>query len=328
MDITLFVMWAGFLLASFSVIGNDVIQTLGTFMSSNEKRPWWVLWIFAGSILTATLIYSWVINDGDVSYLRLVGDPPEYTIESPKYPLPDPFAWYYLLPPLVLLFVTRWGIPVSTSFLILTFFKPKGLEDMMVKSLIGYAVAFGAAILVYILITKRFEKKFIENPIDARQKKIWTVLQWASTGFLWTQWLAQDFANIYVYLPRQLNTTSLVISLIILLGMLAFIFYVKGGAIQKIVKSKTNTADIRSATIIDLIYGIILYFFKEGNNIPMSTTWVFIGLLAGREIAVRWRLDNKLTRDEVKGVLMDLAKVTFGLVISIALVFFIRWITV
>lgn len=328
MDITLFVMWAGFLLASFSVIGNDVIQTLGTFMSSNEDRPWWVLWIFAGVILAATLIYSWVVNDGDVSYLRLVGDPPEYNLENPKYPLPDPFAWYYLLPPLVLLFVTRWGIPVSTSFLILTFFKPKGLEDMMVKSLIGYLVAFGVAILVYVIITRRFEKKFIESTVEKKKKRIWTALQWLSTGFLWTQWLAQDFANIYVYLPRQLGMTELAISLAILLAMLGFIFYVKGGAIQKIVKSKTNTTDIRSATIIDFIYGLVLFFFKEVNNIPMSTTWVFIGLLAGREIAIRWRLDNKLTMTEIKGVLLDLAKVTFGLIISIALVFFIRWITV
>ncbi|GLR16309.1 hypothetical protein [Portibacter lacus] len=327
MDFTSLLMWTGFILASFSVIGNDVIQTLGTFMSSNEKKPWWVLFIFAGSILAITLVYSWVVNNGDVSFLRLIGDPPDHSFENPKYPLPDPFEWYYLLPPLVLLFVTRWGIPVSTSFLILTFFKPRGLEDMMVKSLIGYAVAFGTAILVYVLITKRFEKKFMENPVDRKHRQMWTVLQWLSTGFLWTQWLAQDFANIYVYLPRQLGVTSLVISLLILLAMLAFIFYVKGGAIQNIVKSKTNTADIRSATIIDFIYGIVLFFFKEMNNIPMSTTWVFIGLLAGREIAIRWRLDNKLTKREIKGVLIDLLKVTFGLVISIILVFFIRWIT-
>jgi len=109
--------------------------------------------------------------------------------------------------------------------------------------------------------------------------------------------------------------------------MLAYIFYSRGGAIQKIVKSKTNTSDIRSATIVDLIYGIVLFFFKELNNVPMSTTWVFIGLLAGREIAIRWRLDNKLAMAEIKDILMDLAKVVFGLVVSIALVFFIRWVT-
>lgn len=326
MDQTLIIMWVGFILAAYSVVGNDVIQTLGTFLSSNEKQPWWVLWIFAGSILTVTLLYSWYEYSGDVSYQRLVGDPPEYSIDNPKYGLPDPFDWYYILPPLVLMFVTRWGIPVSTSFLILTFFKPKGLDSMLIKSVSGYLVAFAAAIVVYMLITRLLEKKFIENPIKKQERKIWTVLQWGSTGFLWTQWLAQDFANIYVYLPRRLGATDLIISLVILLALLGYIFYQRGGAIQKIVKSKTNTTDIRSATIIDLIYGIVLYYFKELNNVPMSTTWVFIGLLAGREIAIRWRLDNKLQWFEVKGILSDLGKVFFGLAISLVLVFFIHWV--
>ena len=46
---------AGFCLASYSIVGNDAIQTLGTFLSSNSKRPWWVLWIFACSILVSVI---------------------------------------------------------------------------------------------------------------------------------------------------------------------------------------------------------------------------------------------------------------------------------
>ena len=42
----------------------------------------------------------------------------------------------------------------------------------------------------------------------------------------------------------------------------------------------------KSTSIIDLIYLIILWYFKEYNSIPMSTTWVFIGLLSGRELAI------------------------------------------
>lgn len=29
----------GFLLAAYSIVANDAIQTLGTFLSSNAKRP-------------------------------------------------------------------------------------------------------------------------------------------------------------------------------------------------------------------------------------------------------------------------------------------------
>ncbi len=316
MDYNMIIMWLGFILAGYAVVGNDSIQTLGTFLSSNEDRPWYLLWFFAGSILTATLVYGWYSYGGDVSYDRLS-----------KYPIPDNFGWAYLLPPLTLMVLTRTGIPVSTSFLILTFFNPKNLESMVSKSLLGYAVAFGVAILIYIVITKAVEKKFIENPITKKEKQIWSVLQWFSTGFLWSQWLIQDFANIYVYLPRDLSGLELAISLLILLSLLAYIFHGRGGAIQEIVKAKTNTVDVRSATIIDFIYGIVLLYFKELNNVPMSTTWVFLGLLAGREIAVRYRLEKKVSSTTWKMLGMDLAKVFFGLVISIALVFIMRWLT-
>lgn len=308
-------MYLGFTMAAYSVVGNDTIQTLGTFLSSNEDKKWWVLWLFAGSILAATLIYGYATHGGDVSYGRLG-----------KYPLPQPFAWYYLLPPIILMLLTRTGIPVSTSFLILTFFNEKNLMSMVTKSLTGYAVAFGAAIILYLLISKALEKRFIENPITEKENKLWTALQWLSTGFLWSQWLIQDFANIYVYLPRDINLPILIFSLVIILGMLAYIMYSRGGAIQTIVKSKTNTVDIRSATIIDFTYGIVLFYFKELNNVPMSTTWVFIGILAGREIAVNYLLRRGEPKKAMFRVLgMDLAKVALGLVVSIALVFGVKY---
>ena len=116
---------------------------------------------------------------------------------------------------------------------------------------------------------------------------------------------------------------ELIASLMILLSMLAYIFYYKGGNIQKIVKAKTNTTDIRSATIIDLLFGLILLFFKELNNVPMSTTWVFIGLLAGRELAIKFKFEE-LNSNTFKDIGMDLAKVFFGLLVSIALVYGIK----
>ena len=315
MSIELVVMYLGFALAAYSVVGNDTIQTLGTFLSSNESKKWWVLWLFTGSILAITLVYGYVEYNGDVSYGRLA-----------KYPIPEPFSWYYLLPPIVLMLLTRTGIPVSTSFLILTFFNEKNLDDMVFKSISGYLVSFTAAIILYFLITKFLEKRFIEKAITDKETKRWTILQWFSTGFLWSQWLIQDFANIYVYLPRELDIWSMIFSLIIILSLLAYIISSKGGAIQNIIKSKTNTVDIRSATIIDFVYGIVLFYFKELNNIPMSTTWVFIGILAGREIALNFVLKRNENRLKMfKSLGKDLAKVFLGLAISIVLVFVVKY---
>ena len=298
-------MIVGFLLGSYSIIGNDAIQTLGTFLSSNDHRPWWVLWLFAGSLLTVVLVYGWMAH-GDVSYGRLQA-----------IPVPDHFSWIYCVPPFVLLLLTRWGIPVSTTFLTLTIFAPKALPSMLIKSLSGYATAFVAAILIYRLVTRGLESRF--NRTEGPTSPWWIVAQWCSTGFLWSQWLIQDLANIYVFLPRELSAGWFTASIVVMLALLAVIFYTHGGAIQKVVLTKTNTTDIRSATFVDLIYGIVLFLFKEVSQLPMSTTWVFVGLLAGREIAIAWNEKHRSRQEVSRLVLSDLAKIFAGLLISIAL---------
>ena len=298
-------MIVGFLLGSYSIVGNDAIQTLGTFLSSNDHRPWWVLWLFAGSIMTVVLVYGWMAH-GDVSYGRL------QTI-----PVPEHFSWIYCVPPFVLLLLTRWGIPVSTTFLTLTIFAPKALPSMLIKSLSGYATAFVAAILIYRLVTRGLESRF--NRTEGPTSPWWIVAQWCSTGFLWSQWLIQDLANIYVFLPRELSAGWFTASIVVMLALLAVIFYTHGGAIQKVVLTKTNTTDIRSATFVDLIYGIVLFLFKEVSQLPMSTTWVFVGLLAGREIAIAWNEKHRSRQEVSRLVLSDLAKIFAGLLISIAL---------
>lgn len=338
MDLTPIVMWLGFALASYSVVGNDVIQTLGTFLTSNENRVrWYVLWTYAAVILTVMLLYGHLQQD--VTYGRL-----------DKFTFPEVYAWYYLLPPLVLLTITRMGIPVSTTFMILTLFSlqkiPADLNamvgsifdthselgGMIYKSVMGYLIAFAVAILVYLLVTNLVERRFIDRPATPREQTVWTVLQWFSTGFLWSQWLIQDLANIYIYMRGgyTMSTGSFLLSLGLILGLLAYIFYSKGGAVQDVVRRKTNTADIRSATIIDFIYGIVLFVFKDdyfglwGGKLPMSTTWVFVGLLAGRELGLRLRLEKKISLPIARMILGDLAKVFAGLVVSVVLVFIIK----
>jgi len=339
MDLSMVVMWLGFALASYSVVGNDVIQTLGTFLTSNENKvKWYILWAFAAVVMMAALLNGWW--QGDIDYGRL-----------DKFTMPEVYHWYYLLPPLVLLAITRWGIPVSTTFMILTLFSldkiPGDLPSMMAtvfdsdaklggmiqKSIMGYIVAFVSGMVFYLAVTQFTEKYFLKNSIkSSTQKTIWTIAQWSATAFLWFQWLTQDLANIYIYLKggNDLNTLEFIFSLLILVGLLGYIFYSRGGKVQDVVRAKTNTADIRAATFIDLIYGIILYIFKYNYlglfeaKLPMSTTWVFIGLLAGRELGIRALVDRKLRKETLRMVFADLGKVFFGLLVSVVLVFIIK----
>jgi hypothetical protein len=110
-------------------------------------------------------------------------------------------------------------------------------------------------------------------------------------------------------------------TLVGMVGLLGLIFYFRGGTIQRIVTSKTNTLDIRSATLIDFIYGCVLFVFKEVSHVPMSTTWVFLGLLAGREIALASGLKHRTMRETLRLVSADGLKALAGLGVSVALAY-------
>lgn len=310
MALTEILMILGFLLAAYSIIANDAIQTLGTFLASNSHRPWWVLWLFAGGVLAAVVIYGWVSSGGDPAYGRLENFPePEGGI-----------TWIHVIPPLAILFLTRWGIPVSTTFLVLAIFNPENIVQMLIKSGGGYLVAFVVAIIIYRFVISKTTEHFDrtkDDPIPFH----WIVLQWGATAFLWSQWLIQDLANIFVYLPRSIDLTSMLLALAFMVGLLGIVFYQFGGAIQKIVTSKTGTQDIRAATIIDFLYAIILLIFKEWSNMPMSTTWVFLGLLAGRQLAISLHMYVPSLTESAHLVYRDILKAGFGLLVSLVLAF-------
>lgn len=306
MDYQIVFMVIGFCLAAYSVIGNDAIQTLGTFLSSNRDRPWWMLWLWIVALLILVLGLGWYTSGtGDASFGRLE------TIPSPPR-----VSWIYIIPPLAILVLTRFGIPVSTTFLLLTIFAPGNLMAMLTKSLLGYFVAFIVAILLYRFVINK-TTRYLNRTHGETHSKWWIILQWLSTGFLWSQWLMQDLANVFVFLPRNVSPRWMLFAVIIFVITLAFIFQKQGGAIQRIVTSKTGTTDIRGATIIDFIYGIILLVFKEWSNIPMSTTWVFLGLLAGREFAISLLLYSPPVNETAHLIRSDVSKALLGLVVSV-----------
>ncbi|MEE9329295.1 MAG: hypothetical protein V3V30_04090 [Parvularculaceae bacterium] len=306
-DISLFA-GIGFLFAAYAVIGNDALQTLGTFINSNRRLHWFWLFLFAALILVVTFSYGWVINDGDPSWGRLA--------KTSKYPVVD-IQWYHALPPLVLVIITRFGVPVSTSFMVLTVFATfSGLTSMLEKSLFGYFLAFAVGGIIYAVLSRNLERYF-RKTADKQHGAIWVVLQWFSTGYLWAVWLIQDFANIFVFLPRQLSPLESFSGLAVIIALLAITFANSGGPVQKILQTKTSVTDIRSATIIDFIYASLLFYFKELNNLPMSTTFVFLGLIAGREYAFALTSKAISVAKTTLSTVSDLSKAFIGLVMSI-----------
>ncbi len=303
----------GFLLSLYACVSNDVIQTLGTFLVTTKDRPVWQVWLYTGTILVLTFSIGWFLNDGDMAFGLL-----------DRIPHPETFYWWHILPPIILLYLTKKGIPVATAFLIISIFSSNTIIGMMIaKSFIGYISALIVSLILYFFIARKVEKVFLYM----KNKKIstpWVVAKWLSTAVLWVAWLLQDGAKLFVFLPRKLTFVQMVLSLIVFLALLYLICYRRGGEIQNIIKLKTNTQDIRSATIIDIVYALILIYFLNVNNIPMSTTWVFLGVLAGREIALYNRLRFITEKKVYKHVIKDITKAIIGLVVSIAVVFILN----
>jgi len=315
MDAVTLYMAIGFLLAAYAVIANDSVQTLGTWIASNSQAvKWQWLWLGASSVLIFALGYGWYAYGGDISYGRLNRIPFEQV------------EWYHAAAPAILLVLTRLGIPVSTSFLVLSVFASTFiLEKMLLKSILGYGVAAIVAYSVWFVLERFLDES---QPVADWHKRQWRVAQWFTTGFLWWTWLSHDMANIAVFLPRKLPFELLLVIILVFVVGLGYMFYERGGRIQRIILEKHNTKFVRSATIIDLVYALILLFFRGYNDIPMSTTWVFVGLLCGREFAVATVMDKYKFKSVFPLVARDFMKMMIGLGASVAIVLIIHYLII
>jgi hypothetical protein len=293
-------------MASYSAIANDSIQTIGTFIASNSDKKWYYLWIYMGGIFIITVSYSWINYSGDISYGRLAS---KGLNEAPQN-----FKFLQVFAPVALLMMTRLKMPVSTSILLLSAFatQASSITSILSKSLFGYVIAFTAAIIVWTITTNLFEKYKNTKP-----SRIWLPLQWISSGALWSTWIMQDMANVAVVLPRSLTFDQfLVVTSFIFFG-LGLLFYLRGDKIQQIVLEKSDIIDVRAATVVDFIYACLLYYLKVISSIPISTTWVFIGLLGGREIAINLRKNGGDYKKALKMIGKDTLFAAIGLIVSL-----------
>ena len=317
MEMTLIYTVIGFGLAGYSVIGNDSIQTLGTFIASKQKWfKWYVLASAASFVMILALAWGWYSYNGDISYGRLT-----------RIPYQE-IQWYHAVAPAILLVLTRVGIPVSTTFLVLSAFASTVvLEKMLMKSVVGYGLAAMVAYVCWIVVSRFINEKFDEVKGDF-WISFWRNSVWVTSGWLWWVWLSHDVANIAVYLPRQLSIELLIIVMAYFTILLFYIFYIQGGRIQTVVLEKTGTRYARSATIINVIYAAVLFYFKELNDLPMSTTWVFVGLLCVRELAIA-----TMNKDYKLGYVFpligkDFLKMVFGLTVSVGIVLAIHYVII
>ena len=308
-------MWVGFFFAAYATVANDSIQSLGTFIESNKARKWWILWLFVGSIFLVTVTWSFLHYDGDVTYQRLLN--PDGTSD---YPHPEKFSFFQIIAPLVLLILTRMRMPVSTTFLILSVFSAdtSGITSVVGKSLSGYVMAFVLSFAVWYLSYNAIRKFFKSRKAHTG----WMAVQWIVSGSLWAVSVMQDGANIAVFLPRHQSLFQFIIFAVTIFLGLGLLFYLRGDRIQEVVSEKSRISDIRAATLVDLTYVLLLIYKLFISTVPMSTTWVFLGVIGGREIAIslaRKKKGKKHRKKAFKLIARDFIYAFLGLIISVAL---------
>ena len=180
------------------------------------------------------ITWGWYSYDGDISYGRLT-----------RIPFQE-IQWYHAVAPAILLALTRIGIPVSTTFLVLSAFASTVvLEKMLVKSIVGYGIAATVAYFCWIAVSKFINEKLDEVKGD-KWIAFWRNSVWVSSGWLWWVWLSHDVANIAVYLPRQLD-----------FSLLLCIFCISSININSFLKTLSKT----ESAIINLENRYKLYFY-------------------------------------------------------------------
>lgn len=321
--------WAAisFSLAAYSVLWNDAVQTLMTYIHSNDDLPKKLLFSWVLAVLLWVLWYGFLVSPGGITYGRL--DAKGYADITVQ--------WYIALFPLLLVLMTRYKwIPVSTSLLMLSIFSTGLLfQSIVIKSAAWYLVAFTSAYFIWLgaeYILKRLDYK--AKNWNQRKYIFWRIAQTCTTTLLFWTWLMHDMVNIAVFLPRDMGIAIMFTISGIFALALAYTFYIDGGPVGRIVTTKTKIHRLVGATMVDWVYFVILLIFKEWSNIPMSTTWVFIGLLAGRQIAIRtvnriWKVKKKQNRFKVAliEISQDFAKIFIGLGISLVALVIVRYVT-
>lgn len=302
--------WIAFSISVLGVIGNDAVQTLGTFIENKRKVPWGLKLLMFGSLFAVLYFLTWKFMGGQVDFNRLK-----------TFPVPKTFTLFQILCPILLVIITRFKAPVSTTFFILSLFGGSNLASMLTKSFTGYIIAFFISFIGYYVLVQfdpeeyhTLEKK---NPVE---EAFWSRFQWFTTAVLWVCWISQDSSNLAIFLPRTLEFSEVLFAISIFVLALGFVFYTGGGAIQSIISEKKDIQSSKAATLLDIFYAILLLLALSYNSFPVSTTWLFLGILAGRELSLNVATAKDLPYLETfRKVGKDIFLASMGLVLSLAL---------
>lgn len=306
--------WLIVAFTTYNIMFNNSIQTIGLFIASNGDKKTIPNLIFFSSIFVLSILVSWFLTSKEVHY---------HLLDSINYE-EDYINVLFIFLPILLYFFTKKRIPVSATFLVIPLFANKNtIESMINKTSVSYFLSLITSLVVYNLLYKKY-KNVISNEKE-NTSKTWLMAEYVSTGVLWFSWLTVSLCNFVVFLPREFLIYDLLLLSIIGIITIYCILVSNGGEIQKIITQKSDVKNIKTAVIFNTLFSFMLLFIQHINNVPITSTWMFLGVLAGREIAISLNTFHLNGALKYKNCLLkiwrDLSSAILGIILSLIFVY-------
>ena len=297
-------------LVTYNVVFNNSIQTIGLFIASNKNKGIFYNLLFFSSIFVFTVLLSWFLTDREVHY---------HLLDTINY---SRIGLQFLLLPILLSFLTKKQVPLSATFLIIPLFADSStISSMVNKTTVSYFLSLIGSLIIYKFLYTKYKNLLVDEKSDTG--KIWIVAEYVSTGILWFSWLTVSLCNFVIFLPRKFDIIDLILFSIVGIITLYCILISNGGEIQKIIDQKSDVKNIKTTVIFNSLFAFALLFIQHMDNIPITSTWMFLGILAGRELAISVttkRLAGEKYRLCLAKIWKDLRLAIIGIVLSLLFV--------
>lgn len=302
--------WFMLAITCYTLIANNYIQSIGTFIINNKIKFKSNLIFITLSFTLSTLI-SWLIFDGNIDYNLL------NNIEYKKN-----LAIAMIFIPLLLNVFTKYGIPVSATFLVIPLFSDSNtLNTMLIKTTTSYFLAFMVSFFIWNFIKKHFNHLM---KMDAKPNLFWNIMEYVTTSLVWIAWNMLNICVFVVFVDRKFNIYELIAVSLIVLVVLYIIMTGNNKQIEEIINEKNETENKKSIAVFNLVFALILIYIEFFSNVPLTTTWVFLGLLAGKDLSDSFSeniiFSNSKTKKSILKIIKDLHKAIVGIVFSLIFV--------
>ena len=312
--------WLLVIFTTYTIMANNCAQTIGMFIASNKGKSKYRIIYFLSGIFIITLLISWLFFNKQLDF---------YLLNNIPYSNLNPLLIFL---PIVLFFLTKYKIPVSATFLIIPIFANKNtIHSMITKTSVSYFISFLISLIMWRFIYTKY-KHYIEVKKEKNISKTWFVLEFLSTGIVWSVWIILSACNFVVFLPRVFELKELILVIFIGVVSIYLILLDNGGKIQEIVDEKSDI-NIKSSVIFNFLFSFTMLFIQYVSKIPITSTWMFLGILAGRELAITVSktgvFGSSYYRKCFIKIWSDLKLAVFGIVVSLFFVslvgFLERW---